>query len=99
MAEIVSRAGHTARITEFPLDQAAIEQARKQLEQELSKPAEFSLPDNDRDMVRLWHELNRRVEAGEQLETRALRFYESFPNSDTFRVFQEVERELTVQAR
>lgn len=99
VAEIVSRAGHTARITEFPLDQAAIEQARKQLEQELSKPAEFSLPDNDRDMYRLWHELDRRVDAGEQLEERALRFYESFPNSDTFRVFQEVERELSVQAR
>lgn len=50
-------------------------------------------------MYRLWHELDRRVDAGEQLEERALRFYESFPNSDTFRVFQEVERELSVQAR
>ena len=99
VAEIVSMAGRTAKITELRPDRAVIEQARKQLEQELSKPAEFSLPDNDRDMVRLWHELDRRVEDGEQLEDRALRFYESFPNSDTFRVFSEVERELSIQAR
>ena len=99
VVEIISRAGHSAKITVLQPDRATIEQARKQLEQELSKPAEFSLPDNDRDMVRLWHELDRRVEDGEQLEDRALRFYESFPNSDTFRVFAEVERELSIQAR
>lgn len=98
VVEVVSRAQET-RISVLRSRSESIEHERKQLEQELSKPAEFSLPDNDRDMYRLWHELDRRVEAGEQLETRALRFYESFPNSDTFRVFQEVERELTVQAR
>ena len=92
-------AGRSAKITKFEPDRAAIEQARKQLEQELHAPAEFCLPDNDRDMYRLWHDLNQQVDEGIQLEGRALRFYESFPNSDTFRVFQEVERELSIQAR
>ena len=32
----------------------------------------FTLPDNDRDMVRLWHKLDRRVAAGAELAGREL---------------------------
>lgn len=97
VVEVVSRAQET-RISVLRPRDGSIEHERRQLEQELRRQPEFQLPDNDRDMYRLWHELNRRVEAGEQLEERALRFYESYPNSDTFRVFSEVERELSIRA-
>lgn len=54
----------------------------------------FTLPDNDRDMVRLWHKLDRRVAAGAELAGRELQFYENFPQSEVFQAFQEVERDL-----
>ena len=79
-----------------------IEAARQKLaaemegkEQDSEKP--FTVPEGDRDMYRLWNELDRRVQAGERpedWEERARAFYERYPLSDTFLVFRDVEERL-----
>lgn len=87
-----------ARVIPFDGQRAAeIKAAREKLAGEIAAPAAFTLPDNDRDMYRLWNELDRRVQAGETLEGRAKAFYERYPLSDTFRVFREVEQTLGQQ--
>jgi len=68
--------------------------ARARLAVEMNAPEAFTIPHNDRDMFRLWRKLDGWLREGEALEERAMRFYESFRNSSTFRTFTEVEAQL-----
>jgi len=81
-------------------DRRGIEEARKKLVAEMSQQPEneeFTLPTNDRDMYRLWQQLDRRRSAGETLEERAVRFYESFQRSATYKAFTDVEAQLGIK--
>nr|WP_321466789.1 Mu transposase C-terminal domain-containing protein [uncultured Desulfobulbus sp.] len=78
-------------------DRSELKDARDKLALEMNKPEPFVIPANDRDMFRLWRELDGRMRGGEVLEERAVRFYESFRNSATYRTFVEVEEQLGVR--
>jgi len=79
----------------FPANEnPELKDARDKLALEMNTPEPFIIPANDRDMFRLWRKLDDRMRGGEVLEERAVRFYESFRNSATFRTFIEVEEQL-----
>jgi putative transposase len=75
----------------------AREQMAARIAREKEESEQFRIPTNDRDMMRLWRELDQQLRDGGVLEERAIRFYESFRNSTTYRTFVEVERDLAVK--
>lgn len=84
-------------LIQFPGTPSPIKVDREKLAAEMNKPKEFEIPHNERDMYRLWQDLDRRLRSGETMEDRAMRFYESFQMSATYRTFTEVEEHLSLQ--
>ncbi|MGD9949880.1 MAG: Mu transposase C-terminal domain-containing protein [Desulfobulbus sp.] len=78
-------------------ERAELKEARAKLAVEMNKQEAFIIPNNERDMFRLWRELDDRLRAGDALEERAVRFYESFRKSATYRTFVEVEEQLGIR--
>jgi putative transposase len=102
--DIVPQPKSKARVLLFPKREerdlaAAREQLVVRMEQDKKESEQFRIPTNDRDMMRLWRELDQRLRDGGAIEERAMRFYESFRNSTTYRTFVEVEKDLGVQLR
>lgn len=55
-------------------------------------PALWTLDDAGK--YKYWHELDRRLQAGEKFPEDARRFFEAFPTTLTFQSYQQVERDL-----
>lgn len=99
--EVVSRPRPPAEIIVMPKKLEVSEEARTaraKLAAELATDLEeFTIPHNEKDKYRLWQDLDRRRQNGEAMEERAVRFYECFQMSITFKTFTEVEAQLSRQ--
>ena len=54
---------------------------------------------NDCGKYDYWHELERRMQAGEKLPEDARRFYERFQDTDTFISFKRTDLDLAIENR
>ena len=94
--EIVSQPKPKAEIIHLPVPEP-IKIDREKLAAEMNKQKEFDIPHNEKDRYRLWQDLDRRLQGGEAMEERAVRFYESFRTSTTYKAFTEVEAQLSIK--
>lgn len=75
-------------------DEKRIEQARKQLAQEMKQAPAFEIPHDDRGKWRLWNELEAQVQRGEALGEKAQSFHAAYPNTASYRAFKQTHEQL-----
>lgn len=76
-----------------------IEQARKQLAQEMTQAPAFEIPHDDRGKWRLWNELEAQVRRGEALGAKAQSFHAAYPNTAGYRAFKQTHDQLGQQTQ
>ena len=67
---------------------------REQLQLEIEKVQETSIPTDDKGKFKFWNELDARLSEGETLKERELLFYEAYRKSASFKAFQSVAETL-----
>ncbi len=92
--EIVSNPAPAAKIVPFPVQPQTIKVDREQLAARMREPKALEIPHDDRGKYRLWQSLDRQIQAGETLEEPAMRFYEAYRQTGSWRAFRSVEERL-----
>jgi len=71
--------------------------AKRQLVEKMQQEPEFEIPHDDRGKYRLWQALDAQMTRGEALEEKAMRFYEAYRQTTSFRAFRKIEEQLSVR--
>ncbi|MDD2467728.1 MAG: Mu transposase C-terminal domain-containing protein [Desulfobulbus sp.] len=97
--EIISKPKPVADIIPIQQKQEAkkVEAAKQQLVEKMQQAPAFEVPHDDRGKYRLWQALDAQIARGEALEETAMRFYEAYRQTTSFRAFRKIEEQLSVR--
>jgi len=84
-------------VIELPTALNRIKVDRAQLEVKMRQPKELEIPHDDRGKYRLWQSLDEKMLRGEVLDEKAIRFYEAYRQTRSYRAFKGVEERLGQQ--
>lgn len=88
-----------AKVIDFKASSPKIQVDRAQLQMEMAAMAAVEIPTDDKGKYTFWKELDARNSAGENLDEKELRFYNSFCNGITYKAFRATEEQFSEQAR
>ena len=87
------------KMIDYKASSPKIQADREQLQAEMAAVPVVEIPTDDKGKYAFWKELDARVNQGETLEGKELRFYGSFCNGITYKAFRATEEDFEVQAR
>lgn len=86
-----------AEVIELQTSGNRIKVDRMKLEAQMRQPKELEIPHDDRGKYRLWQSFDEQMVRGEALDEKALRFYEAYRQTRSYRAFKGVEERLGQQ--
>jgi len=95
--DIVSQPRPMAEIISFQAkmeERVTLDAARSKLVEKMKTVQEFEIPHDDRGKYRLWQDLDKKMARNELLEEKAMRFYEAYRQTQSWRAFRKIEEQL-----